>query len=365
MKCRAGLLALAGTLVLTGGCSAMLERSYLSSAAHVDYYATEEDPSILRAENYQGLINSILYFVENHAATGTIRLYNYTGDVEADLASACTEILSEDPLGAYAVRDIRYDTARIVTYYEISLSIIYARSAQEVEEVQTVTGLTGLRRSFSQAVSGLRDHAAIRTSYFSWTEQYLSQLFWIALYSQPLYAMQEVGVDFTLYPSSGPQRIIEMTISWPQPAQILSQRAARLTGTVSLLLLDHPPAGEEYTPGELAAVLAALASYDAQGSDDPEEILAGSSGGELGLMLTLELLCQQGEVDVHAVPGTAGQQVQVWLIVDSPDGYRHLLAGDLAAYVAGGLDNLPLYTDGEMSQMGYHWPKELYPACSD
>ena len=156
MRKQIGLLLLAAALMAGAGCSAMLERSYVSATTHVDYYAVEEDPPVLRAETYQGLVNSILYFVESHSATGTIRLYNYTGDVEADLANACTEILNEDPLGAYAVRDIRYDTTRIVTYYEVNLSVIYSRSAAEVEEIQFVTGLTSLRRAFSDAISAIQ-----------------------------------------------------------------------------------------------------------------------------------------------------------------------------------------------------------------
>ena len=170
MKKRMGLILLAAALALSSGCAAMLERSYVSATTHVDYDSEEEDPSILRAETYQSLVNSILYFVESHAATGTIRLYNYTGDVEADLANACTEILNEDPLGAYAVRDIRYDTTRIVTYYEVNLSLIYSRSSQEVEAIRSVSGLSELRQAFSDLVSDGGTHAAFRFSYFSWTE---------------------------------------------------------------------------------------------------------------------------------------------------------------------------------------------------
>ena len=244
MRKQIGLLLLAAALMAGAGCSAMLERNYVSATTHVDYYAVEEDPSVLRAETYQGLVNSILYFVESHSATGTIRLYNYTGDVEADLANACTEILNEDPLGAYAVRDIRYDTTRIVTYYEVNLSVIYSRSAAEVEEIQFVTGLTSLRRAFSDAISAIQDRVAIRTSYFSWTEQYLTELFWIACCSQPLYAVEGLEIDFAFYPDSGSQRIIEVSITWPRTAAEVAERADRLQEVATLLLADHPPAGE-------------------------------------------------------------------------------------------------------------------------
>ena len=362
---RIGLLLLAAALAMGPGCSSMLARSYVSATDHVDYYAVEEDPSVLRAETYQGLVNSILYFVESHSATGTIRLYNYTGDVEADLANACTEILSEDPLGAYAVRDIRYDTTRIVTYYEISLSVIYARSAEDVASIRSVTGLTGLRGEFSQAISSCLDHIALRTAYFTWTEQYLTELFWISYYSQPLYVLQGLEVDFAFYPETGSQRIIEVSISWPRTTDEVAARAAHLAASADILLLDYHAQGETYTPLELAAVLRAVSRYDPEaGSDDPADILAGAPAGDMGLLLSMELLCQQEGLDAVMVLGSAGQEQTCWLIVETPDGYRHLLAQDLAALVSGGSQDLPLYTDEGLLALGYNWQADLYPVCS-
>ena len=116
-------MLLAAALILCG-CTSMLERNYSSSADHVDY-SVPEDSSILRAESYQALLNSILYYVSEHSGGGTIRLYNYTGNVETDLAAACSEVMETDPLGAYAVSDIDYTSTRILTYYEIDVHISY------------------------------------------------------------------------------------------------------------------------------------------------------------------------------------------------------------------------------------------------
>ena len=87
MKIRILALVL-GCLLLCSGCTAMLERNHSSTTSHVDYSITE-DSSILRAESYQALLNSLLYFVNEHVGSGTIRLYNYTGNVTADLQRAC------------------------------------------------------------------------------------------------------------------------------------------------------------------------------------------------------------------------------------------------------------------------------------
>ena len=85
---------------------------------------------MLRAESYRGLVDAILYFVNEHARQGTIRLYNYTSDVEQDVDAACREVMEEDPLGAFAVADIHYTASRIVSYYEVAVSLSYSHTAQ-------------------------------------------------------------------------------------------------------------------------------------------------------------------------------------------------------------------------------------------
>ena len=90
---------LAASLLLAG-CSALLERDYASVAPHNAVPATEGDPSILRADSYQELVNALIYLVTGGMEEGTVRLYTDTENVEPFLADACLEVVQEDPLGA-------------------------------------------------------------------------------------------------------------------------------------------------------------------------------------------------------------------------------------------------------------------------
>ena len=152
VKKRILALCLCGAALALSGCAAMLERSHVSSTAHVDYAMEEDDESILRAETYQGLVNSMRYFIDGHRSGGVIRLYNYTGDVASDLAAARDEVL-QDPVGAFAVGALSYESTRILTYYEVTLSINYSRTAREVEEIPEVLGLSGVRQELNRLVS--------------------------------------------------------------------------------------------------------------------------------------------------------------------------------------------------------------------
>ena len=184
MKKRILVLGLGVLLALGSGCAAMLERSHVSSTAHVDYAVEEGDESILRAETYQGLVNSLRYFIDEHRSGGVIRLYNYTGDVETDFAAARDEVLQE-PVGAFAVRTLNYDSTRILTYYEVKLTISYTRTAKEVEAIPEVFGLSGVQQELSHVVTERQRSAVFMASYFSGDGGMVEKLFMEGIYNAP------------------------------------------------------------------------------------------------------------------------------------------------------------------------------------
>lgn len=365
-------LALACVLLLSG-CSAMLERSHGSSTPHVDYTVIEDD-SVLRAESYPGLVSSILYFIGEHSEDGSIRLYNYAGDVEDDLASAREEALRQDPIGAFAVRSLSYDCTRVLTYYEVTVHITYSRTAQEVEDVQPVAGVAGLRQELNRLVAERRDSAVYLTSYFSGDAALAEELLLLAWYSQPALCVDPGPPDcrIALYPETGARRIIELKLHLPQRSpQELEDRAARLEQTAARLLEAAPPAGASYTVEELAAIVRAAGGYDGDGGTQlPLETLSGESAGDEGLLLAMEYLCQLAGIEVSPVYGSEG----LWLIVSTPDGYRHLLPQGLRPFeeppegspTEEGPEPPPLlYTDEQLAELGYSWPASLHPSCVD
>ncbi len=351
-----GLLALAmAAAVVLSGCSAMLERSYVSSTTHLDY-SVAEDSSILRVETYQGLVNALLYFVNQHATTGTLRLYNYSGDVEADLESACNEVTTEDPLGVFSVRSMDYDSTRIITYYEVDVRIVYSRSAQVVSSIQTVSGLSGLRSELTRAISVRQSQSISRVSYFSGDEQMVQDLFWQAYYSTPRLALSPPRFSVSLYPSTGSQRIVEVNLTWPDSQMDLTAYAKELDAVVEQLLDETP--SESHTVEQLVAQVAQVAVPSSTGSLTALDALSGKPASDQGLMLGLEAVLQGAGIETSMVVGTLRGGATTWLIVSTGNGYRHLLPQSLHPD-----QPLTLYTDQQLQELGYAWPTSLYPAC--
>ena len=380
MKKRILALGLCAALALGSGCAAMLERSHVSSTAHVDYAVENDDESILRAETYQGLVNSLRYFIDEHRSGGVVRLYNYTGDVESDLAAARDEVLQE-PVGAFAVGALNYDSTRILTYYEVKLTIGYIRTAREVETIPEVFGLSGVQQEFSHMVTERQKSTVFMATYFSGDGRAVEKLFVEGVYNAPALfcypAGPEADLDYeiSLYPETGTRRIVEVTVSWPDSDQKAAQRVAELEQTASALLEANPSEGEGYTVEELAAIVrSAHGGEDPRGANLPRDVLSGEAATDSGLLMAMEYLCHQCGIEAIVAWGEGPRQC--WLIVSTPDGYRHLPvdflyarpedpdgerpeAGEPAAPPAA------LCTDREMAELGYEWPASLYPVCAE
>ena len=385
MKKRLLALGLGGLLALGSGCAAMLERSHVSSTAHVDYAVENDDESILRAETYQGLVNSLRYFIDEHRNGGVIRLYNYAGDVESDLTAARDEVLQE-PVGAFAVGALNYDSTRILTYYEVKLTISYTRTAGEVEAIPEVFGLSGVQQELSRLAAERQRSAVVMASYFSGDGEMMEKLLMEGVYNVPELFCYPAGPEadldheISLYPETGTRRIVEVKVNWPGSDRETARRVERLEQTASALLEANPPEGEGYTVEELAAVVRnAHGGEDAQGSRLPQDVLSGEAAADSGLLRAMEYLCHQCGIEAVMAWGEGPQKC--WLIVSTPEGYRHLLADSL--YAARPEDpegegpeveepdseepeaSFALYTDREMTGLGYEWPASLYPACEE
>ena len=220
MKKRLLALALLCAFLLSA-CS-MLERSYVASTPHVPFSDEDNDPSILRAETYQGLVSALLHLVGQGEETGVIRLYQFvsiTGSAASDVDRACLEVTQKDPLGAWAVDYIKYDVTQTSSYYQVDVKVAYTKTPEEISRIISVTGSSAVARELRDLLPALPGEAVFRISYFSQEdsaetlEQAVRETY--DHLEEPRPSLLDVTV--TLYPNSGQQRVAEIRMTWGDP----------------------------------------------------------------------------------------------------------------------------------------------------
>ena len=357
MKTRILALTLCLALLLpAAGCAAMLDRDYLSIAAHSETPQAEGDSSTLRVETYQGLVNAILYLVLQGQETGTIRLYNYTRDVDADLDAACLEVVQEDPLGAYALDFIKYEVTHIVSYFEVSLTLTYRRTQEQIASIVSVTGANAIRQELCEALSQFRPEVTLRISYFDQDVDYLNTLLRQAYYDTPQAAFGLPQAEISTYPDSGYQRVVEFQLTYPQRREQLLAWQTQLLTQVDQTVASLRAPSLTTTLSQLVRSLRMITSYDPQGDGTIQFLLDGGSASSEGLALALTLYCQRLELFCQVVEGTWDGQLHFWTVVETEDGYRHLDPT---------VEEIAFRSDAELDQLGYVWDTSSVPACGD
>lgn len=335
------------------GCTSMLERDYVSASRHVEY-PVNDDPSILQAESYQGLVSALLYFVTEHAETGVVHLSNYVGDVGTDLEAACTEVLEQDPIGSYALNSIEHQHTRIVSYYEVSLSFDYAHTAAELDSIVPISAIRPLSGVLSSAMTRFDEGCVVSLNYFTGDEASLltqARQLWL---DTPLASIARPDIRVKLYPDSGINRVAEFTFDWQADTDDLAAYSSELLAAAQRLLQDLNLPKEELTAEALLAALPERVLFDPEGGSTAYDALVNGSADGLGMTSALCLLCQLSEVDATVVEGRRNGEAAFWLIASTAEGYRHL---DPSA------DDPFCAVDEEFQSLGYEWSMERYPAC--
>ncbi len=121
-------------------------------------------------------------------------------------------------MGAYAVDYIKHECTRVVSYYQASVAIRYRRTADQIRSIVNVTGSSAIRSELQEALTSFSGEVVLRVAYFAEDEASIAQLIRQAYYDTPVAALGMPQAGITLYPDHGSQRVVEITLTYPEAA---------------------------------------------------------------------------------------------------------------------------------------------------
>ena len=355
---RQACLSMALLAALLTGCGGLLETEYVSVTPHTEQRAVEEHENVLTAENYLSLKNAILSLVENGVEEGSIRIYEYSGDVEKDVAEATYEVAKNDPLGAYAVDYMTHECVLIVSYYEVRVNIKFRRTPEQIASIQRAPSINALEELVGQTMSSYGEELTARLSYYS--GQDVEAMVREYYRDHPATAMEMPEVTVHIYPDQGYVRIIEVLMEYDQTAEELMERQdAVATSTRAAREYVRYRDTETEKLQLLYTYLLERFSYRPGITTTPVySFLCEGVAGSEGCAKSLQIICDEMELECRTVEGSRGGEPYFWNIVCVDGVYCH---ADLLRSLLEGRDSLTLYQDSAMTD--YYWDAGQYPAC--
>ena len=355
-------LLLAGALLLSG-CSGAFEKEYFY-AAPFSYNNPGDGGAATEIGNYSMLKSALIDLINNHEETAAFRFSRYNGSVADDVAAACLEVRTTNPLGAYAVDTLTCDTSRIVSYYTADIQVTYKKTAEEIRGIVGVGGVTELRERLQEAVTTSAPRAVLRVYSAQVDEEYIASLITDFHDKDPVTVVTRPVPEITSYPGEGINRIYDVSLDYgaaPDKLREMSERLAARVGELS---------------GELDADTQPKLALDC--ANQLFELLTGGSGaypdtayGALvegfadseGVALAYNALCDAVGIECIVVRGnigTMGAEERCWNIIGLEGEYYH---ADVSAFAWGNRSAAFLLDDAGLWGI-YLWDTEIYPACT-
>lgn len=350
------ILLASGLLLSCTGCG-LLEREYVQISQHQEQTAENDDATTLRAESYAELVGDAQYFVSMGVPSGTVRLYQYTGDIQRAVDRACEALLQDDPLGSYALQDVQCQYTRIVSYYECVFTYQYRRTMEQIAAIQTLSSKGDFREKSAKTLEQFQNRLVLKSDSYYQSEESVRQEFWDVFYDTPQAAVEKPELTVHLYPDHGAARIIELDLAWPLTQQELREKAAAVSDMADKLTAEV--SGEPLTKvWTLYSSLLGHVSWQQDGSDSVASALVDGTANSEGIAMAYELLCDQANIECRVVRGQRDHQDHYWNLVTIDDQSWHL------DVTAGEGKYGFLRSDEELTEQGYGWSQEDYPVCT-
>jgi hypothetical protein len=324
-----------------------------------------------KVSNYDEFKGALYDLVMQHEESGMIIYYSYDTDVQGEIDLACAEIKGTDPVGAYSVSEIIVIPTRIVTYFEIDISIEYKRTTQQVESIVPVATLRELRDELLIIMSNYQDEAVFRTAMPGVTAEDIEIYVRETYYQNPRNIVMKPGMTVEIFPEGGYDRVFELRFGNTQQAGILRQYSASLSESVRrnaeaangdnaaeiLLSLAENLIGACFYDEGKAKVISehgtqniATTAYGA--------LVVGSAVGE-GFAMAYKALCEELGFDCRIVLGYLDGMVHAWNIVPIYGDYYHI---DVSMCAENGIETAFLKTDEDFEE-SYIWDTENAASC--
>lgn len=351
-KVLTGVLALS---LLLSGCS-WSATPYVSVTPHREHRQNSQT-DVVTASNYLELLKALKAIIADGAEVSAINVAEYPEEtLDHGMERAVQYTLLNDPIGAYAVESILYETGSNSGQPAVSVNITYRHNRSEIQRIRQVKDMDALWSAVSAALEGCDPSLVMLV------EQYEPEDFtqFVQDYGQlhPQTVMEIPYVTEGIY-GTGKERVVELIFSYQTSRDALRRMQQQVSPVFEAAALYVSGDGEEYQKfSQLFAFLMERFEYKLETSITPAYSLLRYGVGDSRAFATVyAAMCRSAGLECMTVNGTRAGEPWTWNIVREAGDYYHvdlLRSSEYGRYRQ--------VTDASMDS--YVWDYSSYPACS-
>lgn len=296
-------------------------------------------------------------------ATGAQECIIYLKDLEEQVAvfyldAAIRQIISNDPMGAYAVNEINYEMGTNAGRAAVAVNIAYKHGRGEILRIKTAPDMEQVSQIISTALINRSELVAVLVQQFEQTD--INDIVDKCAADNPDTVMEVPEVSVSTFPASGAERVLEITFTYQthrdQQQQMMQEVAPVFT---SAELYVKGDASNSRKAEQLYSFLMERFDYRIDSSTTPTySLLQDGMGDSRAFACVYAQMCRTAGINCWAIKGEYQGTERWWNGFLMDDGYYYVDL--LRCYQQG---TYTILTDRQMH--GYTWDRQFYVPLTD
>ena len=347
------LACFAATVCMIGILSGCSRKPYVSVTPH----AEQPDQPLLESVEVSSF-SQLKQALSDVVATGEQECIIYLNELEEQVAvfymdAAIRQIISNDPMGVYAVNKINYEMGTNAGRSAVAVNIAYKHGRGEILRIKNAPDMDQASQIIATAIGNRSENVVILVQDY----EQMDILSMVSKYAadHPDIVMEVPEVSAATFPSTGKERVLEVIFSYQtereQQQEMVQEVEPVFTSAELYVTVD---ASEFRKAEQLYSFLMERFDYQIQSSNTPTySLLQDGIGDDRAFACVYAQMCRTAGVNCWAIKGEYMGSERWWNGFLMKDGYYYV---DLLRCNDAG--NYSLLTDRQMS--GYSWDREFY-----
>lgn len=351
MKRFAVLLAM--VCLFLSGCS-LMDGEHLSVTPH-ELPVTGNQTTIRSVSDYRELKAVLESMVKAGTENVVINVAQYNQkQLDNGLKTAATHVKESDPLGSWAVEDVRYEIGTGGGQPVVSVNISYIHGRSQLRQVQNVADMEELEKKVTDALEDCVDSLVLLVE--DYERKDLVQMVEDYANTYPNLVMETPGVAVGVYPNDGVgARVVELRFVYQTSRESLRQmqnQVQRVFSSAELYINSDNSDNQKYS--QLCTFLMERYDYSLGTSITPAySLLIHGVGDAEAFAAVYGAMCRQAGLPCQVISGTKNGEAWYWNLIQVDGQWLHV---DLLETSAQGK-----FVCLEAEQMeGYVWDYSAY-----
>lgn len=354
MKKLSLIVAVLLLMALLAGCDSLFTGSYSSVKPHQE---SHEDGSreVVEIASIAELQAALKEFITDGRESGVVYV---TGITENNLAfaveKAVQNVRKNDPIGAFAVENIRYEIGTSTGRTAIAVNISYSRSRAEILRIKTVENMDEVMTQITEALEDCDAGTVVQVN--NYEDLDLTQRIQDYVEANPHVCMEMPQVSVSAYPDTGTERVIELTFTYQTSREALRTMQNYVSPVFRAAGLNVSEEEEESVKfSRMYAFLMERNDYELSTSITPAYSLLRHGVGDSKAFATVyAAMCRAADLDCRVITGTRDGEPWTWNLICQDGVYYHV---DLIRSNQEG----DLILNYQKDMEGYVWDYSAYP----